>query len=94
MEFILELLIEIVLEGTVEVSMTKSKKVPIVLRFIAGLIVGVLYGGIFIGFLYAGINNRSLLMIGISILFLIVTMAFFIKTYRTVNKKKNDRESS
>lgn len=90
MEFIMELLIEIILEGTVEVSMTKSKKVPIVLRFLAGLIVGVLFGGIFIGLLYAGINNRSPLMIGIAILFLILTMVFFIKTYRTVNKKKSD----
>lgn len=92
MEFIMELLIEIILEGTVGLSMTKSKKVPIVLRFLAGLIVGVLFGGIFIGLLYAGINNRSLLMIGISILFLIVTMAFFIKTYRTVNQKKSDED--
>ena len=92
MDFIMELLIEIILEGTVGLSMTKSKKVPIVLRILAGLIVGALYGGIFIGFLYAGIHNRSLLMIGIAILFLILTMAFFIKTYRTVNKKKSDRD--
>lgn len=90
MDFIMELLIEIILEGTVGLSMTKSKKVPIVLRILAGLIVGVLYGGIFIGFLYAGIHNRSLLMLGIAILYLIVTIAFFIKTYRTVNKKKSD----
>lgn len=92
MEFILELLIEIILEGTVELSMTKSKKVPVVLRFLAGLIIGVLFGGIFIGLLYAGIHNRSLLMIGIAILFLVLTMAFFIKTYRTVNKKKSDED--
>ena len=92
MDFIMELLIEIILEGTVGLSMTKSKKVPIVLRILAGLIVGALYGGIFIGFLYAGIHNRSLLMIGIAILFLILTMAFFIKTYRTVNNKKSDRD--
>lgn len=90
MEFIMELLIEIILEGTVGLSMTKSKKVPIVLRFLAGLIVGVLFGGIFIGLLYAGINNRSPLMIGSAILFLILTMVFFIKTYQTVNKKKSD----
>lgn len=94
MDFILELIAEIILEGTLEVCTTKSKKVPMVLRFFAGLILGVVYGGIFIGLLYVGIANNEPIAIGISFFFLVVTIAFMVKCYRAVKKKKNDAQIS
>lgn len=92
MEFIMELLLEIILDGTVEVCITKSKRVPVLLRILAGLVVGAFYGGLFMAFLYVGIANRSLVVIGISIFFLIASVAFLIKSYRAVRKKKRERE--
>ena len=92
MDFIMELLVEIILDGTIEVCNTKTKSVPVFLRVLAGLIVGAFYGGLFMVFLYLGIANRSLVVIGISILFLVTSVAFLIKSYRAVRKKKRERE--
>ena len=90
MEFIFELIMELILEGTVGVCTSKSKKVPIILRLLAGFILGVLYGGIFIGLFYAGITNNELIVVGISFFFLVATIVFLVKSYRSVKKNNND----
>ena len=71
--------------------MTKSKKVPIVLRFLAGLILGALYGGIFMALFYVGVSNDEPVVIVIALLLLIVSIGFFIKSYRAVRKKRSDK---
>lgn len=91
MDFVVELIMEILLEGTVEVCVTKSKKVPIVLRFLAGLILGALYGGIFMALFYVGVSNDEPVVIVIALLLLIVSIGFFIKSYRAVRKKRSDK---
>lgn len=91
MDFVVELITEILLEGTVEVCVTKSKKVPIVLRFLAGLILGALYGGIFMALFYVGVSNDEPVVIVIALLLLIVSIGFFIKSYRAVRKKRSDK---
>lgn len=90
MEFILELVLEIVLDGTVEVIKSQSKKVPVFLRFIVSFILVLLSGGIFIGLLWVGIVNNDLIVIGISLCFLIVAMTFLFKAYQGVKRKKSD----
>ena len=89
MDFVVELITEILLEGTVEVCVTKSKKVPIVLRFLAGLILGALYGGIFMALFYVGVSNDEPVVIVIALLLLIVSIGFFLKSYRAVRKKRS-----
>ena len=91
MDFIVELLMEIILDGTLEVSTMKSKKVPLVVRLLAGIVVLGLYGGLLMAFLYVGIHNQSPVFIGISLVLMIVIIAFFVKFYRTV-KTKNNKE--
>ena len=91
MDFVVELITEILLEGTVEVCVTKSKKVPIVLRFLAGLILGALYGGIFMALFYVGVSNDEPVVIVIALLLLIVSIGSFIKSYRAVRKKRSDK---
>ncbi len=94
MDSILELVMEFLLEGTVEVCMTKSKKVPILLRFLAGVILGVVYGGLFLVFLSIGIANNEPVVIGFAILFFVLILAWFTKSYLTIRKKKNNKEIS
>lgn len=94
MDFILELLFEIILDGSIELCETESKKVPGVLRLLAGLIVGAVYVGLLILFLWVGITDRSPVMLGMAVVFLIVTVAFGVKFYRAFRKRKNNRESS
>ncbi len=54
MEFILELIAEIIFEGTVELS--TNKKVPWPLRILACLILLVVYGGLLLLLGYVGVS--------------------------------------
>ena len=90
MDFILELLFEIILGGSIELCETE-KKVPVVLRLLAGIIVGVVYVGLLLLFLWIGITDRSPVMLGMAFVFLIVIVAFGVKFYRAFSKRKNRR---
>ena len=93
MDFILELLFEIILGGSIELCETE-KKVPVVLRLLAGIIVGVVYVGLLLLFLWIGITDRSPVMLGMAFVFLIVIVAFGVKFNRAFSKRKKNRESS
>lgn len=54
MEFLLELLFEIILEGTLELG--TSRRVPVVIRILALLLILVLFGGVTILIVIAGIH--------------------------------------
>lgn len=53
MEFLLELLFEIILEGTLELG--TSRRVPVVIRILALLLILALFGGVTILIVIAGI---------------------------------------
>lgn len=85
MDFIFEFIMDFmafILEKPLETGTNKSKKILTFLRFLAGLILGVVYGGIFIGILYVGIANNEPIAIGIAFFFLVAAIAFFVKCYR------------
>lgn len=52
MDFLLELLFEIILEGTLELG--TNRKIPLVLRILALLVILALFGGITVLILFAG----------------------------------------
>lgn len=54
MEFLLELLFEIILEGTLELG--TSRRVPVVIRILALLLILALFGGVTILIVIAGIH--------------------------------------
>lgn len=54
MEFLLELLFEIILEGTLELG--TSRRVPVVVRILALLLILALFGGVTILIVIAGIH--------------------------------------
>jgi len=86
MELILEVLLELILEGTIEIS--KSKKVPNIVRypliiFIILLFIGVLLVIFFTGiFVYQKINKIcGILLIIIGIIMLVSSVIKFKKIY-------------
>lgn len=54
MEFLLELLFEIILEGTLELG--TSRRVPVIIRILALLLILALFGGVTILIVIAGIH--------------------------------------
>ena len=56
-EFIFEFILELVLDGSIEVL--GEKKVPLALRVAAGIIVGIVYVGIVALLLFEGISEKN-----------------------------------
>lgn len=66
MEFVMEFLLELILDGSVEIATAESKKIPMPVRIIAALIVTVPYLAICGLILWIGIKNRQPLMFVLS----------------------------
>ena len=88
MDFILEFLFEIILEGTI--AITEERKVPFILRFICGVIIGVFYAGLIGVLLTVAISNKSPLMIFVTILIAVLVLYAFIHKYKEFKKNKTD----
>ena len=85
MDFIFEFLFEIILEGCFEAI--SEKKIPFVVRIIIALILFIFYicfGGIF---LYIGIKQKSVLLIGISIFLYIIIGIVAFRKYEELKRK-------
>ncbi len=87
MDYIIEFIFEIILEGMTEGA--SSKRVPLVIRILLVWIFFVLYGGIVALIFWAAICNRSILLglIGIGVLLLFVAAA--VKKIREITAPKD-----
>lgn len=72
MDLILEVLFEIIIEGSLE--LVSHKKVPLISRIIAGIIVLAVYGGLIGLFFFFGIQNSQPILIVIGIIILLITI--------------------
>ena len=85
MEFLIELVLELALEGGVELS--KSKKIPKIIRYLVIILIVLFFAVIIIGLFLIGVtilkNNIivGLFMIAISVIFLFLAMIKFKKIY-------------
>ena len=87
MEFVLELIFEIIIEGTIEIG--TSKKVPLPIRIIALLIFLLIYGAILgviamvgIGVWQDGNTSLSLMVFGLDVLIALLVVCWIIKQYK------------
>jgi len=69
---IIELILEIVLDGMVEIA--GSKKVPLPIRIALGAVLALLVLGLFGLLLYSGIQSGSVILIVISVLLMVATV--------------------
>ena len=72
MEFIMEFLFELIVEGSLEAS--SDKKVPLPVRIIAAIVLIVVYGGMIGLFLYSGIHGRNWGMLILGVIILVITV--------------------
>ena len=87
MDFIFELLFEIILEGCIE--LTEEKKVSLILRILCAFLLVVFYGG-FIGILlFVAISNQSGLMLFITVIVALIILITFVYKYRIIKKNNN-----
>ena len=87
MEFVLELIFEIIIEGTIEIG--TSKKVPLPIRIIALLIFLLIYGAILgviamvgIGIWQDGNTSLSLMVFGLDVLIALLVVCWIVKQYK------------
>lgn len=85
MEFLLELLFEIILEGTLELG--TSRRVPVVIRILALLLILALFGGVTILIVIAGIHvlKQGDTLVGVLLLAAALLMAL-VSIYMVVKK--------
>ena len=80
MEIIMEIILDLILEGSVEAA--SSKKVPLPVRILASVILLAVYGGL-IGFLvYIGIHEKKWLVLVLAAVILIITVLAFCRVYK------------
>lgn len=87
MDFILEIIFEILIEGCFEI--TEQKKAPIILRFICGLIVGLIYGGLIGLFLFLSIKNKSILLFLVTCFIALILLYAFIHKCKEIKNKNH-----
>ena len=87
MEFVLELIFEIIIEGTIEIG--TSKKVPLPIRIIALLIFLLIYGAILgviamvgIGVWQDGNTSLSFMVFGLDVLIALLVVCWIVKQYK------------
>ena len=87
MEFVLELIFEIIIEGTIEIG--TSKKVPLPIRIIALLIFLLIYGAILgviamvgIGIWQDGNTSLSFMVFGLDVLIALLVVCWIVKQYK------------
>ena len=84
MDFIIELVLTIILEGTMEA--VGEKRLPMYVRVIAALLLFVLYFGLGGLLMYEGIKNRNGLIIGIAVFVLVIFACAVVSKYREIKK--------
>lgn len=86
MDFIFELLFELILEGSIEAA--GEKKVPLVLRILCAAVLVIVYVGLIGMFLHLAVVNRSVPIFLITVaLALIIIFAFGYK-FKMIKRKR------
>lgn len=85
MDFVLEILFEIILEGCIEI--TEEKNVPLIFRILCAVILVLVYGGMVGILLYVGISNKSLLLLFIAVF--VASIIPIALVYKFKIRKKN-----
>lgn len=85
MEFLFELLFEIIVEGAVEIG--TSRKIPLPLRILAFLVILTIFGGIVVLLLMCGIDALWEGRKPAGILFLVMAIGLFFGSIYMVMKK-------
>ncbi len=87
MDIVLEILFEIILDGSLELIGTK--KVPLLIRILAALVLLVVYGGLFvlgIQLLVSGIQKKEWILCIVSAIILLIVVGFgvmIVRKYRS-----------
>lgn len=76
----MEVILDIVLEGSIEVA--SDKKVPLPIRIVGTIIVAIVYFGILGSLLYLGIHNNSWIVLLIDGCLLLLTVFAVWKGYK------------
>lgn len=85
MDFVFELLFEIILEGCIE--LTGEKKVPLPLRILCAIFLVAIYGGLIGILLFVSIANKSGLMLGITGFIALLALFAFVHEFKKWKKK-------
>lgn len=92
MEVILELVLELLIDGAI--TAVSERKVPIWLRVLAGAILTLFYGFFFGIFAWIGIRNKSILMITITGTLAIAILAVVIVKSNKIIKRRKEGQMS
>lgn len=82
MDIILEFLFEVIVDGSFE--LVTHKKVPLIIRIIAGIFVFAVYGGLIGLCFFLGIKNSQIVLIALGIIILLLS---FLAIYRKYKEK-------
>ena len=88
MDFIFELLFEIILEGCIEI--TKEKKVSLILRILCAVLLVIFYGGLIGILVFVAISNQSGLMLFITVIVALLILFAFVYKYKKIKKKRDN----
>ena len=80
MELILEILFELIFEGSI--SAVGDKKVPLVLRILAGIVIFVVMGGAIALCLFVGIEGKNWIILVVGVILLVATVFLLFKAFR------------
>ena len=96
-EFIIELIIDIIVEGSIELS--TAKKVPMIFRILASLICLVFFGGLFLLFLVLAIQGyqdgnavSGTILAAITVGYAVLAVYAFRKKVKESRQKKPEAE--
>ena len=96
MEFIIELLFEIIVEGSLELG--SHRKVPMPLRILALAVFGVIYGGLVFLLFASGIDAYQAGNLAAAVLLIVVSVGLLVgcvymirKKFKENNEKKEEK---
>lgn len=85
MDFILQLIFELIVDGSV--SSLDNKKVPLPLRILAAVFLIVVFGGIVALCIFVGINEKKWIVLAIGILIAVAVIIAAVSTVKKNSKK-------
>ncbi len=82
MDLIMEILLELIFEGTLE--MVTSKKIPMFIRLLAAVLLLAFYIGFGGVLIYIGIKHKSIVVIICAVVLLLVVWIVTVKKYKEI----------
>lgn len=85
MDFLIETILEIVLEGCLYI--TPEKKFPIIIRLILGVITAAFYAGLIGIIIYVALKNNSVILFAVAVLAAVIIAYEFWENYKKIKNK-------